>query len=353
MDIGLQLVFQNWHEDLSDEQTVLGELALGERADRLGFDTVWVVEHHFTDYAMCPDNTVALAYLAGRTSSIRLGTGAVILPWNDPLRVAEKIALLDQIADGRVAFGMGRGLARVEYDGFGMDMNESRQRFDEAAALILSALESGFMEADGPFYTQQRVELRPRPARSFRDRIYCVAGSPDSAAAAVAIGAAMLVFLVSGYDFHANATAEYRGLFELHHGRAAPPTVFTEFLYVHEDEEEAERIAREYIGRYFISVIQHYDYVGDHFNDIKGYKFYAESAKAIKDLGMDEAQAAYVERQLWGTPDQVVEKVREQRRLFGDMELNVAASYGGLSFEKVHASLDLFADRVLPQVKRM
>ena len=133
MKVGVLLVFQNWHENLTDEEMFRSEIRLGEMAETLGYDSVWSVEHHFDDYSMCPDNTQPLSYLAGRTSSIKLGTGAVILPWNDPLRVAEKITLLDHLAEGRVVFGMGRGLAKMEYAGFGLDMNESRERFDEAA----------------------------------------------------------------------------------------------------------------------------------------------------------------------------------------------------------------------------
>jgi alkanesulfonate monooxygenase SsuD/methylene tetrahydromethanopterin reductase-like flavin-dependent oxidoreductase (luciferase family) len=353
MDVGVQMVFQNWHDGLTDEQMIHAELDLGIRADALGFDALWIVEHHFTDYAMCPDNAVALAYLAGRTQQIRLGTGAVILPWNDPLRVAEKMILLDTIAGERVVFGMGRGLARIEYEGFGCDMGEARERFDESAAMILGALETGVISGDGPFYPQPRVEIRPQPQRSFRDRVYSVAGSPDSAASAAQLGAGLLVFLVSGYDFHADAANRYRALFEEHHHRPAPPVVFTEFLFVHEDEEEAERMAREYIGRYYVSVIQHYDYVGDHFRDTKGYGFYAESAQAILDLGMQHAQDGYVERQLWGTPDQVIEKVREQQRELGDMHLSVGVSYAGMPFETVHANMELFAEKVLPAVRRL
>ena len=84
MKVGVLLVFQNWHEDLSDEEMFLAEIRLGEMAETLGYDSVWSVEHHFDDYSMCPDATQSLSYLAGRTSSITLGTGAVILPWNDP-----------------------------------------------------------------------------------------------------------------------------------------------------------------------------------------------------------------------------------------------------------------------------
>src|SRR5690606_38599614 len=153
-------------------------LHLGEMAEALGYDSVWSVEHHFDDYSMCPDATQALAYLAARTDTIGLGTGAVILPWNDPLRVAEKVILLDHMCGGRLIFGMGRGLDKLEYEGFGRDMNEGRERFDESAAMITRAIETGVMEGDGPFYPQSRVELRPRPSRSFAGRTYSVAMSP-------------------------------------------------------------------------------------------------------------------------------------------------------------------------------
>ena len=110
MDVGIQMVFASYGWDgISDAQTWDEELRLAQLADELGYDVLWSVEHHFYDYSFCPDNTVFLAHMAARTQRILLGTGAVILPWNDPLRVAEKIALLDHLSDGRLLFGMGRG----------------------------------------------------------------------------------------------------------------------------------------------------------------------------------------------------------------------------------------------------
>src|SRR5689334_17984070 len=85
MRVGVHMSFQTWgYDGIADAQVVAAELHLAEAADRLGFDALWPVEHHFDDYSFCPDNTVLLAHLAARTSRIRLGTGAVILPWNDP-----------------------------------------------------------------------------------------------------------------------------------------------------------------------------------------------------------------------------------------------------------------------------
>jgi alkanesulfonate monooxygenase SsuD/methylene tetrahydromethanopterin reductase-like flavin-dependent oxidoreductase (luciferase family) len=133
MRIGYQLLFQNGHQGMSDGEMTMKELRLVELAEPLGFDTIWCVEHHFDAYSMCPDNTQLLSYLAGRTQRIHLGSAAVILPWNDPLRVVEKVSLLDHLCNGRYLFGMGRGLARMEYNGFRVDMNEARGRFNEAS----------------------------------------------------------------------------------------------------------------------------------------------------------------------------------------------------------------------------
>ena len=116
------------------------------------------------------------------------------MPWNEPLRVAEKVALLDHIANGRVRFGMGRGLSRREYSHFrGIEMDESRDRFDEGSTMVAEALRTGFIEGDGPYYPQPRTPIRPAPERSFEGRTYAVATSDDSIEAAAKLKAAMVM----------------------------------------------------------------------------------------------------------------------------------------------------------------
>ena len=206
MKFGLLQIFQNHRGAMSDAQMWDEEVRLGLLAEELGFDSVWAVEHHFRDYAACPDNLQYLAYLAGRTERITLATGAVIVPWNNPLRVAEKVSVLDHLSGGRAYLGLGRGLARREYEGFGMDMGTSRDRFDEAAAMILDALDTGFIEGNGPYYPQPRTELRPRPRAGFRDRVCGIAMSPDSVNAAAQLGTAMAVFSQTPWEIAANTS---------------------------------------------------------------------------------------------------------------------------------------------------
>jgi alkanesulfonate monooxygenase SsuD/methylene tetrahydromethanopterin reductase-like flavin-dependent oxidoreductase (luciferase family) len=355
MDVGVLLVFQNWHEGLSDAEMFRQEAELGVLAEEYGFDSVWAAEHHFDDYSMCPDNLQLMSYLAARTSRIRLGTGAVILPWNDPLRVVEKVTMLDILSNGRAIFGMGRGLAKMEYEGFRQDMNESRGRFDEAAPLILDGLRKGYVEGDGTYFRQPRVDIRPAPeqGRDWSDRLYGVAMSPDSVPAVAKVGARMMTFMQYPAEQHVPAIERYRQCFRDEHDREPGPVLTQDFIYCHEDAEEAERVARQYLSRYFLSVVKHYDFAGKHWRETKGYEAYQVGADMIREAGMEAAAAGYADTQIFGTPEQIVEKYRHRLELFGDHQPNVAPSFAGLPFDKVRASMKLFADEVVPELHKM
>jgi alkanesulfonate monooxygenase SsuD/methylene tetrahydromethanopterin reductase-like flavin-dependent oxidoreductase (luciferase family) len=353
MHVGYHVGWQNWREDFTDEQMYRAELDLLDQVEDQGFDSVWSVEHHFDSFAMCPDTTQILSYLAARTSTILLGTGAVILPWNDPLRVVEKLIMLDHLCEGRLLVGLGRGLAKMEYEGFRVDMNEARERFDEAAPMVLRGLETGIVENNGPFYPQPRVEVRPRPTRSFADRLYCVAMSPDSQITAAELGATMMTFVQYPAEVHAEAVNTYRNLFMQRHGREAGPAVLTDFTYCHADLETAERRAHEAIGNYFVSVVRHYDFAGEHFATTKGYTDYAISAAMIREAGLEKAAESFVASQIWGTPDQILEKYRKRVAIMGPIQANVVFSHGGLGYDEIAESQRLFGEEVLPKLKKL
>jgi alkanesulfonate monooxygenase SsuD/methylene tetrahydromethanopterin reductase-like flavin-dependent oxidoreductase (luciferase family) len=150
-----------------------------------------------------PDNLHLMAHLAAVCPGIALGTAAVILPWHDPLRVVENAAVVDMLCKGKLRLGMGRGLARREFAAFRLSMDESRGRFDEAAPMIVKALETGFIEGDGNYYKQPRIEIRPRPKYSFDGRIYAVASSEDSVDSAAKIGAHMVMFADRPWEMRA------------------------------------------------------------------------------------------------------------------------------------------------------
>ena len=354
MRVGVQMIFQSYGypPTVTDGQVVAEEVRLGVLADELGFDALWPVEHHFEDYAFCPDNTVFLAHMAARTKRISLGTGAVILPWNDPLRVAEKIALLDHLCEGRLLFGMGRGLARREYAGFGIPMDESRDRFDEAARMVLDALETGFIEGDGPHYPQPRTAIRPRPERSFRDRTFCVAMSPDSVLAAADLGARMIVFSQRPWPDQAAAYQTYTERFAERHGSEPQPLVACDFVYCDTDAGRAEEMAHRHIAGYLTSVMQHYELASDHFKDAKGYESYGNAVDLMQAIGLEQLCEMYLGVQAWGTPAQILERIEARRELLGDFDLTCCFRYAGLSVEDAERSMRTFAAEVLPVLRR-
>ena len=352
MRFGLQMIFQNPGGQQSDHQVVSEEVKLGVLAESLGFDELWPVEHHFHDYAACPDNIQLLSFLAAKTSTIRLATGAVILPWNDPLRVVEKIILLDHLCDGRAVLGMGRGLARREYEGFGIPMEESRDRFDEASTMILEALETGVIQFDGRYYKQARTEIRPAPYASFKGRVSCVAMSPDSVLQAARLGANMVVFSNGADEEVAKTVATYRQEYARHHPGTPPPPRFADFMVCDEDSERAAELAERYISAYFVAVMNHYELMSEHFKGSRSYKSYGDAVDLLREIGLEDAAKAYVSVQAAGTPDQIIDRLRQRRRIVGDFDLNVCARFSGIPLETAENTMRLFSEKVMPVLRQ-
>ncbi len=350
MDVGILQVFASYGwSGVTDSQVYDEEIRLALLAEELGFDVVWLVEHHFFDYAFCPDNTQLLSYLAAKTERIDLGTAAVILPWNDPLRVAEKISLLDQLSGGRVRFGMGRGLSRREYAPFrSIDMDSSRARFDESSMMVAEALETGFIEGSGPLYPQPRTAIRPRPTRSFKGRLYAVANSNDSVDAAARVGARMVMFAERQWGHRLPAIERYRAHFEEQHGTPAPPLMTADFSYCDADGQRAAERAPGYMGRYLASLLEHYELMGEHFGDTPGYQGYGKNAELLRQLGEAGFLKGFMKANAYGTPEQILETLDKRRGELGPFELATSFRYGGIPFDEAERSLRLFAKEVLP-----
>ncbi len=353
MDIGQLGAFQNWHADLTDEQMMRSELDMLVRAEELGFDTLWLPEHHFDDYSMCPDNFVVLSHLAARTKRIKLATGAIIVPWNDPLRVVEKIIMVDHVSDGRLVVGLGRGLARMEYERFGIPMEEARDRFNEAAPMIVAGMETGIVEGHGKFYPQPRAEIRPKPSRSFKDRFYCVSVSPDSIDVAVDLGAGMTTFIQKPAELHAPEIERYKKSFAARWGRPAPTPILTDFVYCAPTRAAAEEGANRYISQYFLSLFKHYDFGGTHFAETKGYQMYAQGAQLIRDAGLEASALAYRDTQTWGTPEDMITRYSNWKRTIGEFGLTVIIAVGGMPYDVAERSQRLFAKEVMPELRRI
>lgn len=352
MDVGVQMVFASYGwTDITDEQVWDEEIRLSRLADELGFSALWAVEHHFNDYSFCPDNLQLMAYLATICPNIDLGTAAVILPWNNPLRVAEKAIVLDMLSKGRLRFGIGRGLARREFAAFNQTMDESRERFDEASAMILQALRTGWIEGDGKYYKQSRVELRPRPKYSFDGRIYAVASSDDSLEAAARIGARMVMFADRPWPLRMGAIQRYRDMFLQFNGTAALPMLIADFCVCAPDSPDLEDLARRHMGSFVQSNVEHYELMSEHFSTTKGYNAYAQKSEIARKTGLSGMTDGFMQAAVWGSPDRILRELEARRETIGDFELATSFRFGGIPIETAEASMRLFAKEVLPVVK--
>ena len=162
MHVGMAVIFQGSGEGRTDRNVYRNELRFGDMAEPLGFESLWGVEHHFTDYTMCPDVLQLLTYFAGRTrTSARFDGGRPALAPSDSSRGTDYYARphVRRPHDS----GIGRGPGRVEFEGFGVSQEDAREIFIESAQTILEGLECGFCEFDGKFVHQTRRNLRPRP----------------------------------------------------------------------------------------------------------------------------------------------------------------------------------------------
>jgi alkanesulfonate monooxygenase SsuD/methylene tetrahydromethanopterin reductase-like flavin-dependent oxidoreductase (luciferase family) len=352
MDVGLMMVFASYGWDnCSDARVWEEEIRLARLAADLGFDCLWSAEHHFNDYSFVPDNLQLMTHLAALCPDIDVGTAAVILPWHDPLRVAENAAVLDMLSRGRLRLGLGRGLARREFAAFRLSMDESRERFDEAAPMIVNALKTGFIEGNGKFYQQPRTEIRPRPQHSFDGRIYAVASSEDSIESAAKLGAHIVMFADRPWELRMPAIARGRELHRQYHGSEPPAVMLTEFCVCGTNLAETEEEARRYQGKFVESNFHHYEFLGEHFKSVKGYDSYQQKAEIARKGGLDGAVAGFMKAASWGTPDKILRGLEERRQVVGDFELNVAFRFGGTPFAVAERGIRLFAKEVLPALK--
>ena len=162
MELGLFLEFPV-REGSNENEAFKESFALINQAEDLGVPSVWMAEYHFNPGRVLASPVTILSAIAGRTRSIRLGTAVLLLPLANPVRVAEEIATLDQISDGRVEFGIGRGTFPNVHEGFGVPFAESRGRFEECIEIILKAWTAETFSFEGEHFNIPEISVNPKP----------------------------------------------------------------------------------------------------------------------------------------------------------------------------------------------
>jgi alkanesulfonate monooxygenase SsuD/methylene tetrahydromethanopterin reductase-like flavin-dependent oxidoreductase (luciferase family) len=366
MRVGLTLYIQNYldwdrfnalerGEDVpllepnTDASMWAQEIETALKVEDHGFDSIWVVEHHVSPYTMITNPIQALSFFAGATSRIDFGTMIVVLPWHNPLRVAEDMSLLQHMLRGRVPYiGVGRGLGRREFKALGIDMNNSAEMFSEAVDVIGLALTQEKFSYDGKHFQYDNTTMRPRPrdAQELLDAMCFSWGSPTSAPVGARHGLKPLIIPQKAFEeYHADLAAFAQAAAEAGHEPSRPRIHL--HMYCHEDVAVAEAAARKHIPEYVDSAHRNYELKSDHFGKLRGYEHYKEMAT----VSIDDMSAAWISNCVWGTPEMCIEKVQALCDAFHPEEFMLTGRYGSMPHDVAQKSIDLFAREVLPAVQ--
>jgi len=216
-----------------------------EIMDQTGYDAVWLAEHHFNDFSVCPSVHMMGAHVAARTERLRIGTAVSLAAMYHPLRLAEEVAFLDVLSDGRVNWGAGRGFDPTEFRAFGVPPEESQGRFREAVAVVLAAWKEGKIEHEGEFFQYHDIEVLPKPKQDPHPPIWVAASSPPAVEWAAEAGHTILMDPHSPHHEIARKRELFRTGLEAHghrfEGREIP---MARLLAVAETDAKAEQVAR-------------------------------------------------------------------------------------------------------------
>ena len=343
-----------WHESKTQEQTLNEALEQIELADRLGMDEVWLGEHRFSRHGLLSGIFPFMGAVAARTKRVRIGTAVIVLPLHNPILLAEETAMFDVISGGRLNFGIGSGYQAQEFEGVGVSMDESRDRFQECIDVIVRAWTEERLTFNGKFTNVEDLWVLPKPLQEPHPPIYqAVSTSPES----IDFAASRNIQVIAGgpTDILGQAPQVIRAWRERMdfyghpHAHLDPP--MSKAIYVAPTMEEAEqdpvgledfasRILRS-TGSNGVPIGMPMDSNG---NIAKGYEHWANRQRD-RDRRDDPGHAGLPP--LRGTPEVVVERLKQTQEaginhIFGNF------GFPGLPHEKVLRSIELFATQVMP-----
>jgi alkanesulfonate monooxygenase SsuD/methylene tetrahydromethanopterin reductase-like flavin-dependent oxidoreductase (luciferase family) len=261
-------------------------------AEALGFGSSFLVEHHFSDTGQVSSSLDLLAWVAARTTTMRLGTAVIVLPWHNPVLLAERAATLDLMSGGRFEFGVGKGYRHSEFAGFCMPYHEAEARFEEALQVIVTAWTSDVrFSHSGRFWQYEDIIVEPPTSQKPHPPIWIAAGKPDSIRSVAARGCKLLLDQFASTETVGQHLALFRAECETR-GRTFDPmdVAVARNLYVACDAGDAQTALTRLTQAHarMVALSQHPD--GRNQSHITSY---------AGTLGATEANALY------GTPDQI------------------------------------------------
>jgi alkanesulfonate monooxygenase SsuD/methylene tetrahydromethanopterin reductase-like flavin-dependent oxidoreductase (luciferase family) len=352
MQVGIQFFPDVGPEVKSARDYWQEALALVGLCDRYGYSHVRTVEHYFHPYGgYSPNPVVFLAAAAQVTKRARLVTGAVLPAFNNPLKLAGELAMLDALCDGRLDIGFARAFLPHEFARFGVKLDESRARFDEGMEQVRLLLEQENVTHEGRFHSFHGLTSLPRPTQRPRPPFYVAAlATRESFERAGAAGHGIMAIPMGGGAMSELINA-YRDSWQRagHPGKGVVMLAF--HMFCHQDQATAERIAREPLNRYLRSLVEAASewMSGESSADYPGYD------KIIAMLSRDDFDSQVAKGAAWvGTPNRILDSVASYRQQIGDFEIaSLQVNFNDMSLADAQASMRLFGEEVLPRLPRL
>ena len=315
-------------------------LEVAQAAEDMGYDGLWLAEHHFSNYGYLSRPLIMATHLAANTRRIRIGTAVVVLPLHHPLVVAEEAATIDLLSEGRFDLGLGRGYQQYEFGRMGLDLKDSRQRWEEAIEIVTRAFTEDSFSFEGDYYNFPETTVLPKPYQKPHPPIWVVGQSPESIDGAVRRG---FHVVTGGAAFPVGRIEERRGQFDdavSRYGREEQLQFgIQQKIYVTESEEEAVRMAEHGLWNMRVSIslrLGREQVERGRVTDVP-----IENEPTIEEL---------VEKHfLFGTPDTVSAKLKRLQDQLRLDHLNCDFWLGDMPQDKVLRSMELFAKHVMPQ----
>jgi alkanesulfonate monooxygenase SsuD/methylene tetrahydromethanopterin reductase-like flavin-dependent oxidoreductase (luciferase family) len=326
-------------------------LTMGELVEPLGYDSIWATEHYGSAYSMQPNPLQYLAYWAGRTKRVDVGTAVIVAPWWNPVRLAHEISMLDILLRGRrLHLGIGRGVAPHEYASLGIPLEESHAYFYDVVNAIKAADGAERFTFDGEVFKIPPTTVRPqaRHKGDLTTRIKAAFTTKKSAQLAAENGLGQM--FVANDDVE-SMTAGVSQFNEIRAELGLPPDQPTTLLWMYCAETASEAEAGwEYYHNQVTAAQHHYfEWNNPGFEGVNGYEEYLEKQSADVDFA-DATVDNQRRTQPIGTPDEIIDRIKSVQRAIDLETLVIHVFYGGMPRAKAERSLRLFAEKVLPEV---
>jgi len=337
----------------SDEQLYREAIDDTRLGHALGFDSAWALEHHFTPYFPQPDLSVYLSHIAAHCPGLGLGTCVIVLPWHQPLRLAEQIAMLTLLSTGELYLGLGRGTARYEFDRLGVDMTQTRGIFREALDIIRKGLTGEPFSYEGEHFRFPTTRVRPK-ANLQRVKLFGAIGSPESAQ----VMGELRLPVIHTSNFPDEMAQEFVRTWQRHSGASDAQTAAYESpmmvnpTIVAPTAREARELAHEYYPNFARVQMEHYESKDDYWKNVRGYeahsRFFSNLARLVSDADFRDR---FFDNKLVGTPAQVIRRIEELRdKLKVGHVITVHTQYE-MEQPLRRRSMQMFAEQVLPHFR--